>query len=76
MGGGAALFWILQEYPNIERAVINDINAELICTYRVIKSNVEALIQELNRIQSEYISMVQMTGKNISCRKEPIVQFA
>lgn len=57
VGGGAVLFWILQEYPNIERAVINDINAELICTYRVIKSNVEALIQELNRIQSEYISM-------------------
>ena len=36
VGGGAVLFWILQEYPNIERAVINDINAELICTYRVI----------------------------------------
>lgn len=57
VGGGAVLFWILQEYPNIERAVINDINAELICTYRVIKSNVDALIQELNRIQSEYISL-------------------
>ena len=39
VGGGAVLFWILQEYPNIERAVINDINAELICTYRVIKSS-------------------------------------
>ena len=38
VGGGAVLFWILQEYPNIEKAVINDINAELICTYRVIKS--------------------------------------
>lgn len=57
VGGGAVLFWILQEYPNIEKAVINDINAELICTYRVIKSNVEALIQELNRIQAEYISL-------------------
>lgn len=57
VGGGAVLFWILQEYPNIEKAVINDINAELICTYQIIKSNVEALIQELNRIQSEYISL-------------------
>lgn len=35
VGGGALLFWILQEYPNITRAVINDINAELICAYRV-----------------------------------------
>lgn len=29
VGGGAVLFWILQEYPNITKAVINDINAEL-----------------------------------------------
>ena len=28
VGGGAVLFWILQEYPNITRAIINDINAE------------------------------------------------
>ena len=57
VGGGAVLFWILQEYPNIEKAVINDINSELICTYRVIKSNVESLIQELSRLQSEYIPL-------------------
>ena len=57
VGGGAVLFWILQEYPNIEKAVINDINAELICTYRVIKSNVETLIQQLNQLQSEYIPL-------------------
>ncbi len=49
------MFWILQTYPNIERAVINDINEELICTYRVIKENVDELIAELSRIQAEYI---------------------
>ena len=32
VGGGAVLFWILQEYPNIQHAIINDINKELICT--------------------------------------------
>lgn len=58
VGGGAVLFWILQTYPNIERAVINDINPELICTYRVIKENVEELIAELVHIQDEYISLV------------------
>ena len=26
VGGGAVMFWILQAYPNIEKAVINDIN--------------------------------------------------
>lgn len=56
VGGGAVLFWILQEYPNITRAVINDINAELVCTYRVVRTDVEVLIQELERMQSEYLS--------------------
>lgn len=55
VGGGAVLFWILQEYPNITKAVINDINAELICTYRVIKHDVENLIVELTRLQKEYL---------------------
>ncbi len=57
VGGGAVLFWILQEYPNITKAVINDINAELICTYRVIKYDVNALIAELHRLQNEYIPL-------------------
>ncbi len=57
VGGGAVLFWILQEYPNITKAVINDINAELICTYRVIQNDVDALIMELNRLQSEYLPL-------------------
>ena len=57
VGGGAVLFWILQEYPNITKAVINDINAELICTYRVIRNNVEPLITELSRLQAEYLPL-------------------
>ena len=64
VGGGAVLFWILQEYPNITRAIINDINAELICTYRIIKSDVENLIVELARIQSEYLAFDEAARKN------------
>lgn len=57
VGGGAVVFKLLQEYPNIERAIINDINEELICTYRVIKENVEDLIKSLAVIQSEYLPL-------------------
>lgn len=57
VGGGAVLFWILQEYPNITRAVINDINAELISTYRVIQKNVESLISELGQMQDQYLPL-------------------
>lgn len=64
VGGGAVLFWILQEYPNITRAIINDINEELICTYRVIKSDVEKLILELTRIQTEYLALDNEARKN------------
>ncbi|MCD8287977.1 MAG: DNA adenine methylase [Porphyromonadaceae bacterium] len=63
VGGGAVLFWILQEYPNITRAIINDINAELICTYRIIKSNVEKLIKILSQFQAKYISLDENARK-------------
>ena len=56
VGGGAVLFWMLQKYPNIEKAIINDINKELICTYRIIKNNVRDLIVLLDSIQSAYLS--------------------
>lgn len=63
VGGGAVLFWILQEYSNITRAIINDINAELICTYRVIKCDVESLIIELDRLQTEYLPLDEVYRK-------------
>lgn len=57
VGGGAVLFWILQKYPNIKRAIINDINPDLICTYKVIKCDAQKLIDKLDSIQTEYISL-------------------
>ena len=59
----AVLFWILQEYPNITRAIINDINAKLICTYRVVKYDVENLIIELTRLQAEYLQLDEIARK-------------
>lgn len=57
VGGGAVLFWLLQEFPNIEQAVINDINRELICTYSVIRNNVEELVEVLSEYSYEYSSI-------------------
>ena len=57
VGGGAVLFWILQQYPNVKRAIINDINKELICTYRTIKYAVQELIEQLTDLQSEYLPL-------------------
>lgn len=32
VGGGAVLFWILNEYPGIDCAIINDVNPDLYAT--------------------------------------------
>lgn len=48
------LFHMLQKYPNIRRAVINDINSHLITTYSVIKNSPYCLIEALNDLQTQF----------------------
>lgn len=57
VGGGAVLFWILQQFPNIKKAVINDINPHLIATYRAVKEKPEELIAQLRIFQNEYLPL-------------------
>ena len=57
VGSGAVLFWILNNFPQLEKAVINDINEDLIGTYQTIKSNPKELITILEVLQEEYHSL-------------------
>lgn len=57
VGGGAMLFYMLQQHPNIKRAIINDINPDLTTCYEVVKTQPEALISSLSAIQSEFYSL-------------------
>ena len=50
VGGGAVLFDILSKY-DLEEVYISDINAELINTYRVIRDDVDGLIELLYAMQ-------------------------
>lgn len=54
VGGGAVLFFMLQKYPNIKRAIINDINPHLITAYRVIRDCPYSLIECLEELQANY----------------------
>ncbi len=54
VGGGSVLFWILNNYPNVRNVVINDINADLINTYRCIAQDVDAVIEPLKKWQKLY----------------------
>ena len=54
VGGGAMLFYMLQTYPNIKSAVINDINPDLTLCYQVVRDNPTGLINYLKDIQTQY----------------------
>lgn len=54
VGSGAVLFWLINNYPNMKKAVINDINDDLINTYKVIKYRTEDLVSVLRALQEEY----------------------
>lgn len=57
VGSGAVLFWMLNNFPKLEKAVINDINEDLINTYRIIASKPKELISILQQLQNEFHSL-------------------
>ena len=54
VGSGAVLFWVLSNFPNVEKAIINDINEDLINTYKTIAVHPEELISILEILQKEF----------------------
>ena len=54
IGSGAVLFWFLQKFPQTKKAVINDVNLDLVKAYNTIKDEPFALIHALEKIQSYY----------------------
>ena len=64
VGGGAMLFYMLQNFSNIKKAVINDVNDDLILTYRIIKDDVETLITNLDRLEKNYLAITEQEGRS------------
>jgi DNA adenine methylase len=60
-GGGAMFFWIQPM-----RAIVNDINSDLMQVYEVIRDDVENLISELekNKNESEYFYKIRVLDRN------------
>lgn len=54
VGSGAVLFWMLNKFPTLKKAVINDINEDLINTYKIIASKPKELISILEILQREF----------------------
>lgn len=63
LGSGAVLFWILNNFPKLKLAIINDINTDLINSYKTIKSNPGDLIEVLKKYEEEYHSLSEQASK-------------
>ncbi|MBE2254913.1 MAG: DNA adenine methylase [Ignavibacteria bacterium] len=57
VGAGSVFMWMINNYPNLKHVVINDINEDLINTYKTVSSNPYELISYLEEFQKEYHSL-------------------
>ncbi len=55
VGGGAVFFYVAQNYPDIKRFYLFDINQDLVNCYNAIKTNVETLIDELHSLEEAFL---------------------
>ena len=54
VGGGAVLFWVLANLPQLKKAVINDINPDLINMYKTVANQPTELIKLLATFEKEF----------------------
>ena len=57
IGGGAMLFWMLNNFKNITKTVINDINCDLTTAYKTVRDNASDLVVNLKRLEKAYKSL-------------------
>lgn len=62
LGGGAVFFHIIKKY-NVQKAYLNDVNRNLINTYKDIKENVEDLIVVLQKLEGDYKNLKSVSSK-------------
>ena len=63
VGGGAVFFHIAQNYNNIKRFYLLDVNQDLINCYNAVKNNVESIIDKLKILEEDFLK------RNNSSRK-------
>lgn len=63
VGGGAMLFFMLRTFPNIQKAVVNDVNPNLTKAYTTVKGEPEALIGRLSALQDDYLRISGDEGR-------------
>ena len=54
VGSGAVFFWVLNNFPALKKAVINDVNEDLINVYKTIATQPQELVSILATFENEY----------------------
>ena len=57
LGGGAVFFLIAQNYPKIKNFYLYDVNNDLVKCYKTVRTDVRALIKELKKLTTEFLSL-------------------
>lgn len=57
VGSGAVFFSFLKSFPNISKAIINDVNKDLTETYLTIKQHPDGLVAELKKLERTFQSL-------------------
>lgn len=68
VGGGAVLFDVLSKH-DLEEIYISDINAELINTYRIIRDDLDALVEALYAMQNDFLTLDANSRKDYYMEK-------
>lgn len=68
VGGGAFLFLIIKSYE-LEAVYVSDINSSLITTYKIIRDNVDELIEQLTGLQGQFYSQEKDARKTFYYEK-------
>lgn len=81
VGGGAVFFLLAQKYPSLRHFYLFDINQDLVNCYKVVKKSADALIQQLNKIEKQYMSLEQPDRRDLFLQirqkfnEEKLIQF-
>ena len=72
VGGGAVFFYIAQRYEGIKNFYLFDINNDLVNCYNAIKNDAESLIDELEKLENEFLPLAKSARKEFyyQIRKE------
>ena len=65
IGSGAVMFWFLQKFPNVAKAVINDVNSDLARAYMIIRDEPFILIDALKELQTQYYTLKNDEAKRL-----------